>query len=154
MTYPFLFYKIKRVTKCGYSIQEAGELAKNTSILMNVSEFEDVSKATDTLISALQAFKKEGKDVGTFSMEIIDKYNEVGNDYAISTSDLAESLTRSSAALVAANNSLEQSIAMTAAANTTIQDPESVGKHILPTLKTAITVKSQRWLRPCKDFTI
>lgn len=135
-------------------MQEAGELAKNTSILMNVSEFEDVNQATETLISALQAFKEEGQDVGAFSMEIIDKYNEVGNNYAISTSDLAESLTRSSAALVAANNSLEQSIAMTAAANTTIQDPESVGKHILPTLKTAITVKSQRWLRPCKDFTI
>jgi len=59
-------------------MQEAGELAKNTSILMNVSEFDDVNKATDTLISSLQAFKKEGQDVGTFSMEIIDKYNEVG----------------------------------------------------------------------------
>ena len=45
---------------------------------MNVSEFEDVNKATDTLISSLQAFKKAGQDVGTFSMEIIDKYNEVG----------------------------------------------------------------------------
>lgn len=111
-------------------MQEAGELAKNTSILMNVSEFDDVSKATDTLISSLQAFKKEGQDVGTFSMEIIDKYNEIGNNYAISTSDLADSLTRSSAALVAANNSLEQSIAMTAAANTTIQDPESVGNAL------------------------
>ena len=116
--------------RLGYSMQEAGELAKNTSILMNVSEFEDVSKATDTLISALQAFKKEGQDVGQFSMDIIDKYNEVGNNYAISTSDLADSLTRSSAALVAANNSLEQSIAMTAAANTTIQDPESVGNAL------------------------
>ena len=97
---------------------------------MNVSEFEDVNKATDTLISSLQAFKKEGQDVGVFSMEIIDKYNEVGNNYAISTSDLADSLTRSSAALVAANNSLEQSIALTTAANTTIQDPESVGNAL------------------------
>lgn len=52
------------------------------------------------------------------------------NNYAISTSDLADSLTRSSAALVAANNSLEESIAMTAAANTTIQDPESVGNAL------------------------
>lgn len=116
--------------RLGYSLEQAGELAKNTSILMNVSEFEDVNKATDTLISSLQAFKKAGQDVGTFSMEIIDKYNEVGNNYAISTSDLAESLTRSSAALVAANNSLEQSIAMTAAANTTIQNPESVGNAL------------------------
>lgn len=116
--------------RLGYSMKEAGELAKNTSILMNVSEFTDVSKATDTLISSLQAFKTEGQEVGAFSMDIIDKYNEVGNNYAISTSDLAESLTRSSAALVAANNSLEQSIALTAAANTTIQDPESVGNAL------------------------
>ena len=116
--------------RLGYDMKQAGELAKNTSILMNVSEFDDVNQATETLISSLQAFKKEGQDVGTFSMEIIDKYNEVGNNYAISTSDLAESLTRSSAALVAANNSLEQSIAMTAAANTTIQDPESVGNAL------------------------
>ena len=111
-------------------MQEAGELAKNTAILMNVSEFENVDDATNTLISALQAFKTESADVGTFSMKIIDQFNEVGNNYAISTSDLADSLTRSSAALVAANNSIEQSIAMTAAANTTIQDPESVGNAL------------------------
>ena len=116
--------------RLGYSMQEAGKLAENTAVLLNVSEFDDVSKATDTLISALQAFKTEGTDVGDFSMQIIDKYNEVGNNYAISTSDLADSLTRSSAALVAANNSLEESIAMTAAANTTIQNPESVGNAL------------------------
>lgn len=116
--------------RLGYSIQEAGELAKNTSILMNVSEFENVDDATDTLISALQAFKKEGADVGSFSMEIIDKFNEVGNNYAISTSDLADSLTRSSAALVAAGSTLEESIALTTAANTIIQDPESVGNAL------------------------
>ena len=116
--------------RLGYSIQEAGELAKNTSILMNVSEFENVEDATDTLISALQAFKKEGTDVGSFSMEIIDKFNEVGNNYAISTSDLADSLTRSSAALVAAGSTLEESIALTTAANTIIQDPESVGNAL------------------------
>ena len=97
---------------------------------MNVSEFENVNDATDTLISALQAFKNEGTDVSTYSMQIIDEFNEVGNNYAISTSDLAESLTRSSAALVSANNSLEESIAMTTAANATIQDPESVGNAL------------------------
>ena len=54
------------------------------------------------------------------------------NSYAISTSDLADSLTRSSASLVAANNTLEQAVALTTAANTTIQNPEVVGT----TLKT------------------
>lgn len=116
--------------RLGYSIKEAGELAKNTSILMNVSEFDNVSNATDSLISALQAYKKEGKDVESLSMRIVDAYNNVGNKFAISTSDLANSLTRSSAALVAANNDLAQSIALTTAANTTIQDPESVGNAL------------------------
>lgn len=117
-------------SRLGYSIAEAGELAKNTAILMNVSEFDDINRATDTMISALQAYKKEGNSVVNLSEEIVDKFNEVGNNYAISTSDLAESLTRSSATLVAAGNTLSESIALTTAANTIIQDPDSVGNAL------------------------
>ena len=65
--------------RLGYSMQEAGELAENTAILMNVSEFDNITNATDTLVSALQAYKDEGSDVADLSMEIINKYNEVGN---------------------------------------------------------------------------
>ena len=99
---------------------------------MNVSEFDNVTDATDTLISAIQAFKDEDMNVEDFSMDIIDVFNQIGNSYAISTSDLADSLTRSSASLVAANNSLEQAVALTTAANTIVQNPETVGT----TLKT------------------
>ena len=116
--------------RLGYSLEEAGKLAENTMILMNVSEFDNVSDATDALISSLQAFKDEGVSASDYSMQIIDKINQIGNSYAISTSDLASSLTRSSAALVAANNSLEESIALTTAANTVIQDPDSVGNAL------------------------
>ena len=108
-------------------MEQAGKLAENTAILMNVSEFDNITNATDTLVSALQAYKSEGSDVATLSMDIINKYNEVGNSFAISTSDLANSLTRSSATLVAAGNDLSESIAMTTAANATIQDPNAVG---------------------------
>lgn len=116
--------------RLGYSMEEAGKLAENTMILMNVSEFDNVANATDALISSLQAFKDADVSASDFSMQIIDKFNQIGNSYAISTSDLANSLTRSSAALVAANNSLEESIALTTAANTTIQDPEAVGNAL------------------------
>ena len=54
MTNPFLFY-VERVTKCGYSLQEAAQLAESTQVLMNVSEFTDISNATDSLISSIQA---------------------------------------------------------------------------------------------------
>lgn len=110
--------------RLGYSMQEAGELAKNTTILLNVSEYENVADATDALISTMQAFKYAANE----SMDVIDIFNEVGNNYAISTSDIASSLMRSSGALVAANTNLEEAVALTAAANTVIQDPESVGR--------------------------
>lgn len=55
-------------------MQEAGELAKNTTILLNVSEYENVADATDALISTMQAFKYAAED----SMKVIDMFNEVG----------------------------------------------------------------------------
>lgn len=107
-------------------MQEAATMAENAQLLMNVSEFDDISKATDTLISAMQAFNYSADE----TLHVVDVFNTIGNNYAISTADLADSLTRSSAALVAAGNSLEQASALTVAGNTILQDPESVGNAL------------------------
>lgn len=123
MTNPFLYYR-KSNNLRGYTIQEAHKLAESTQILMNVSEFTDVNQATDSLISSIQAFKYTAEE----SMGVVDILNIIGNNYAISTADLAQSLTKSSSALVAANGTLEEAVALTAAANTTIQDADVVGK--------------------------
>lgn len=60
--------------RLGYSMKEAAEFAESTQILMNVSEFTDVSQATDTLISAIQAF---GYTAET-SMDVVDLLNTIG----------------------------------------------------------------------------
>lgn len=112
--------------RLGYSLKDAATMAESAQVLMNVSEFTDISTATDTLISAMQAFKYTAEE----SMDVVNILNIVGNNYAISTSDLAESLTRSSASLVAAGNSLEQAAALTVAGNTILQDPEGVGNAL------------------------
>lgn len=65
--------------RLGYSIEQAGELAKNTAILMNVSEFNNVNDATEALISSLQAFGYEASN----SIEIVDKLNIVGKYYCL-----------------------------------------------------------------------
>lgn len=36
-------------------MQEAAKMAESAQILLNVSEFEDIGTATDTLVSAIQA---------------------------------------------------------------------------------------------------
>lgn len=60
--------------RLGYSLEEAAVFAESAQILMNVSEFTDVSRATDTLISAVQAF---GYTAET-SMEVVDLLNMIG----------------------------------------------------------------------------
>ncbi len=112
--------------RLGYSIQEAAQLAESTQILMNVSEFTDISTATDSLISSIQAFKYTAEE----SMDVVDILNTIGNNYAISTADLAQSLTKSSGSLVAANGTLEEAVALTATANTIIQDADVVGEWL------------------------
>ena len=112
--------------RLGYSIQEAGELAKSTAVLMAVSEFDDVQTTTEALISSLQAFNYTADD----SIKIVDKLNIIGNNFAISSDGIAEGLQRSASTLVAAGNSLEQSIAMLAAGNKVAQDPEALGNAL------------------------
>lgn len=116
--------------RLGYSIKDAGELAKNTATLMNVSEFDNISTATESMVALVQAFKDANTDAGELSADIIDKLNNIGNNYSISTSELAESLKRSSGTLIAAGNDIDKSIALTTAGNAIIQDPESVGNAL------------------------
>lgn len=115
--------------RLGYSLKEAATFAESALILMNVSEFTDVSRATDTLISAVQAF---GYTAET-SLDVVDMLNMIGNNYAISTADLAQSLTKSSASLVAAGGNLAEAAALTATANKIIQDADSVGTALKTT---------------------
>lgn len=116
--------------RLGYSIKDAGELAKNTATLMNVSEFDNISTATESMVALVQAFKDVNTDAGELSADIIDKLNNIGNNYSISTSELAESLKRSSGTLIAAGNDIDKAIALTTAGNAIIQDPESVGNAL------------------------
>lgn len=60
--------------RLGYSMKEAGELAKSTAILLNVSEFDDATKASEALISTMQAFQYTANE----SQHVVDVLNEVG----------------------------------------------------------------------------
>lgn len=110
-------------SRLGYTLDESATLAKTTGILKNVSEFEDISLATEAMISMMKAFDVEAKN----SMELVDKMNLVGNNYAISTDGIATALQSSASALVAAGNDFDKSVALVTAANAVVQDPNQVG---------------------------
>ena len=71
----------------------------------------------------MKAFGIESDD----TMSIIDRFNEVGNNFAITSAGIGEALQRSASALFAAGNTIDESIALVTAANSVVQNPEQVG---------------------------
>lgn len=110
--------------RLGYNIDEASELADAAIVYKNVGDgIEDISEASESIISTMQAFGIAAED----SMLVVDKFNEVGNNFAISSRGVGEALLRSASALAAGNNTLDESIALVTTANTIVQNPEAVG---------------------------
>ena len=68
------------------------------------------------------AFKDSDEDVGKLSGDIIDKLNNIGNNYSISTSELAQSLQRSAGTLISAGNDINKAIALTTAGKSFCQN--------------------------------
>lgn len=97
--------------RLGQALDEAKESAKNANILFNVSEFETIDQATESLIAMSQAFEEVSQE------EIIDSLNKIGNDFSISTSGLSEALQSSASALKTSGNDLAESLAILTAGN-------------------------------------
>ena len=110
--------------RLGYSFSDSEQLAEVANIYAVVGdEIEGIDAATQSIISTMTAFKIEADD----AIAIVDKFNAVGNKFAISSGGIGEALQRSASSLAAANNTLDQSIALITAANTVVQDADSVG---------------------------
>lgn len=107
--------------RLGESFDEAKKSAQVSNVLLNVSEFENIDSATESLVAMSQAYQDLDK------MGIVDKLNNVGNKFNITTNALAESLQRSAATLKTTGNDINEAIALTVAGNSILQDPLSVG---------------------------
>ena len=111
-------------SRLGYSIEDAETMAKTSSIFTSISPNMDIEEATDGLVSAMKAFNIEADDALD---GIASKINIIGNTQAVSNKDIVEFLTRSSAAMKVANNSLDETIALGTAATEVTRDASSVG---------------------------
>lgn len=113
--------------RLGYDLDEAASLADAALVYKNVGDgISDIETASSSIISTMQAFNIEAKD----AMSIVDSFNAVGNNFAISSGGIGDALQNSAASLHAAGNDIHESVGLIAAANTTIQDPGRVGKRL------------------------
>lgn len=114
-------------SRLGYGIDEAANLAKVALMYKNVGDgVGDITVATESLISTMKAFDIEAMD----AIQIVDAFNEVGNNFAITSTGIGEALQRSASSLAAAGNTIEESIGLITAMNSVIQNPEVVGTTI------------------------
>ena len=110
-------------SKNGYNLPDSKELAKIALLYKNVGDSIDIDTANESLISTLKGFKLEAED----AIHVIDVFNEVSNNEAISSAGIGTALQRSAASFNAANTSLEQSVALVTATNSVLQDEEKTG---------------------------
>ncbi len=110
-------------SKNGYNIPDSKELARVSQLYKNVGDDIDIQGANESLISTLKGFQLQADQ----AEHIVDVFNEVSNNEAISSSGIGTALQRSAASFNAANTSLEKSVALITATNTVLQDEEKTG---------------------------
>ena len=103
--------------RLGYTLDESSTLAELTAMLQRVGDI-DAGDAQAALTSIIKAFDLDISDMES----VMDKLVVVGNNFPISVSEIASGMMNASSALAAAGNSFDKSVALLAAANTTLQD--------------------------------
>lgn len=110
-------------SKNGYNIPDAKQLAEVSQLYKNVGDGIDINTANESLSSTLKGFQLEADQ----AEHIVDVFNEVSNNEAISSGGIGEALQRSAASFNAASTSLEKSVSLVTATNSVLQNPEKVG---------------------------
>ena len=111
--------------RLGYGLDEASKLAEISNLYKNVGDM-DINEATEHMISSVQAWKSEFSSTVDTAEAIANRYNKIGNEFAISSADIGEAMETSAAALKAGGNTLNESLGLITAGNVIQQDASTV----------------------------
>lgn len=110
-------------SRLGFSIEDSEKLARVTTMFQTVGDNMTTDTASQAMISTLKAYEMGVND----AEDIVDRYNEVANNFSIDTAGIAEAIEKSGASLKAAGNDLNESLGMIVAGNASLQNPNTVG---------------------------
>ena len=111
--------------KLGFSLDEAEQLAKISSIYANVGEVDNDTAVSD-MVTAMKAFNIEASD----SITIVDKLNKLGNEYATSAAALGDGLSRSASAMATAGTNIDKTLAMLTGGTEITQNASEFGNFL------------------------
>ncbi|MVX64652.1 phage tail tape measure protein [Clostridium chromiireducens] len=113
--------------KLGYSLQEAKGLAEQSTKFNLAGDINNIKTTTTDLIAIIRGFGIENDKAVGKTKEIGDAINQLSNNYAVSSQDLADAMKRSSSALKLAGNDINQSLSLATVSQEVNQDSEKVG---------------------------
>ena len=113
---------IETFSRLGYSLTDATQLSKYANIMSNVGDT-TVENATTGITSIIKGYGLNPSDAEHVSDVLIN----VGQKYAISAEELMEAFQRGGAALAASGTSFEESAALFAATNASLQNAATTG---------------------------
>lgn len=111
--------------KLGFSLDEAEQLAKISSIYANVVGVNDATAVSD-MVTAMKAFNIEASD----AISIVDKLNKLGNEYATQTASLGNGLSQSASAMAASGTDLNKTLAMLTGGTKITQNASEFGNFL------------------------
>ena len=117
--------------RAGFDANTALGLADITAMYQHISDL-DYDEASENLLTAYNGFKESfneefGGDVIKSVGHIADAFNELDNQYSITSAGLGEGLARSASALQLAGNTFEEAAALVGATSEVTQNPEKAG---------------------------
>lgn len=114
--------------KAGYSVEESSKiLAKNALMWTNIADGTvSTAESANMIISVMKAFNMEAQQ----TTHIIDALNEVSNNFAVSSGDLSNSLTKSSAVLANAGVTFEEQIGLITAGTEILRNANIVSNGL------------------------
>lgn len=95
--------------KSGFSEKDSLELGRVASMYQNVADVElSAGEAANFIVSQMKAFNMTAQD----SEHIVDAVNQVSNNFAVSSADIATNIGKASAAMATGNVTYEQSVGL------------------------------------------
>lgn len=111
--------------KLGFSLDEAEQLAKISSIYANVGEVDNDTAVSD-MVTAMKAFNIEASE----SITIVDKLNKLGNEYATSAAALGDGLSHSASAMATSGTDINKTLAMLTGGTEITQNASEFGNFL------------------------
>ena len=111
--------------KLNYSLSDSEQLSKLSSIYANVGEVGDETAVSD-MVTAMKAFNIQASD----AQKIIDSYNRLGNEFAVTSADIGEGISNSASSSATAGNDFDQATSMIVGMSEITQSANEAGNAL------------------------